>query len=79
MDGGCIRPLTAVSGKLQVDRRRQGPGIRDGHSQELSGLYQARGAQREEVIRPPIQAGFAGAPPVLEEPTIDEVTTPRWP
>lgn len=26
------------------------------------------------MIRPAVQAGLAGAPPVLAEPTIDEVT-----
>lgn len=39
MDDGCIRPLAAVSGKLQVDGRRQRHGIRGCHGQEVAGLY----------------------------------------
>lgn len=69
------RPSAAVSRQLQIDSHRELSRLVRNDLEEVPGLFEARTAQGEEVVRASIESRVACAPPVLVEASIDEVPT----
>lgn len=65
----------AIAEKFKVDRGRKSRRIHRDGSDEIGRLIGSRPAKREEMIGAAMDAGRAGAGPILGEPPIAEITS----